>query len=147
MKRKTATARDQRQPPNIGKGGKKSRCQPPAERELRKLNRNFSVPTSWNGKSGIPRRVVRLFRKISGRTTRFICIRTGQTRNFAYRESTLVYSSHYTQPHPIVKYTRHYKLKMAFDKPVRVLTSARYQTTSLLSRTILLLCDCHGNLH
>ena len=88
-----------------------------------------------------------MLRKISGRATRFICIQTGQTGNFAYMESTLVYSSHYTQPHPIVKYTRHYKLEMAFDKPVTVLTSARYQTTSLLSRTILLLCDCHGNLH
>ena len=48
------------------------------------------------------RRVVRLFRKISGRTTRFICIQTGQTGNFAYMESTLVHSSYYTQPHPIV---------------------------------------------
>ena len=147
MKRKTATARDQRSAPDTGKGGKKSRRQASAERELPKLNRNFSVPKSWNGKSGIPRKVVRLFRKIFGRATRFICIQTGQTGNFAYMESTLVCSSYYTQPHPIVKYTRHYKLKMAFDKPVTVLTSARYQTTSLLSRTILLLCDCHGNLH
>jgi len=64
MKRKTATARDQRSPANIEKGGKKFRRQPSAERELHKWNRN-SVPTGWNGKSGIAQRVVRLFRKIS----------------------------------------------------------------------------------
>ena len=66
----------------------------------------ISVPTGWNGKSGIARRVVRLFRKISGRTRRFICIQTGRSGTFAYMESTLVCSSYYTRPHPIVKYTR-----------------------------------------
>ena len=146
MKRKTATARDQRSPANIGKGGKKSRCQPSAERELRKWNRNFCSNRlerkKWNSSEGRPF-VPKNFR--SNHAFHLHSDRSSQ--KFAYMESTLVYSSHYTQPHPIVKYTRHYKLKMAFDKPVRVLTSARYQTTSLLSRTILLLCDCHGNLH
>ena len=51
-KRKTATAREQRSPANIGNGGKNSRRQSPAHTELRK----------W------------LFRKIPGRTARSICI-------------------------------------------------------------------------
>ena len=34
----------------------------------------ISVPTGWNGKSGIPGKVVRLFRIISVQTARFIYI-------------------------------------------------------------------------
>lgn len=113
MKTKPATACDQRSPPNIGKGGKKSRRQPSAEGELRKWT-GISVPTDWNGKSVIPRRVIRLFRKISGRTTRFIYIQTGRTGNFAYMESTLVCSSYYTQPHPITVYKFKYTFHTAF---------------------------------
>ena len=41
MKRKTATAREQLSPANIGNGGKNSRRQPPAETDLRKWIRNF----------------------------------------------------------------------------------------------------------
>ena len=56
------------------------RRQPPAETEFRK----------WNAKSGIPWKVVRLFRKISGLTARSICGYTGRTGNFAFLIATLI---------------------------------------------------------
>jgi len=59
MKRKTATAREQRLPANIGNGGKNVRRQPPAEADLRKWNGNF-CSTGWDGKSEIPGKVVRV---------------------------------------------------------------------------------------
>ena len=61
--------------------------QPPAETELRKWN-GISVPAGWNAKSGIPWKVVRLFRKISGLTARSICGYTGRTENFAFLIAT-----------------------------------------------------------
>ena len=62
MKRKTVTAREQPLPANTGNGGKI----PGASRRPNQncANRSeISVPTGWNGKSGIPRKVARLFRK------------------------------------------------------------------------------------
>ena len=39
----------------------------------------ISVPTGWNGKTGVPPKVVCLFRKISVWSSRTSCISTGQT--------------------------------------------------------------------
>ena len=58
MKRKTATARKQRSPANIENGGKNSRRQPPAELNRTAQNgKGISVPTAWNRKTGISRKV------------------------------------------------------------------------------------------
>ena len=58
MKRKTATAREQRSPANIATGGKNFRRQPPAETELRKWNGNLCSNglerKKWNTWEGRP---------------------------------------------------------------------------------------------
>ena len=61
MKRKTATAREQRSPANIANEGKNSRRQPPAETELRKWNGNLCSNglerkkwNTWEGRPFVP---------------------------------------------------------------------------------------------
>ena len=77
VKRKTATAREQRSPANIGNGGKNSKRQSPADTELRKWRWNTS-----EGRSVVPENFQsnRAFNLHLNRSIRSFCLNTKLSR-------------------------------------------------------------------